>query len=185
LVRLVNPIDHETVVESDAGADAVLSWSAGACHHGHGPVVVEPEDPRPVGAQEGLCLVAHRTEDPYRFGPECNERRHSPQRRLLGGEEGKRLSGLGIRYRRSYELGEVFEPRLGVCGEWLAPRRENHHDPPQTSLDHNRARDGRAHARATNDSRDLPGHMRIVLDAGGATGLPNGCNDTRAVQRPP
>jgi len=26
--------------------------------------------------------------------------------------------------------------------------------------------------------------VRIVLDAGRATGLPNGCNDTRAVQRP-
>ena len=64
------------------------------------------------------------------------------------------------------------------------PRRENHHRPPQTSLDHDRARDGRAHARATNDSSDLPGHVRIVLDAGGATGLPNGCSYTRAVQRP-
>ena len=64
------------------------------------------------------------------------------------------------------------------------PQRENHHRPPQTSLDHDRARDGRAQARATNDSSDLPGHVRIVLDAGGATGLPNGCNHTRAVQRP-
>src|SRR3954469_1217950 len=26
--------------------------------------------------------------------------------------------------------------------------------------------------------------MRIVLDSGGATGLPNGCNYTRALQRP-
>jgi hypothetical protein len=26
--------------------------------------------------------------------------------------------------------------------------------------------------------------MRIILDAGGATGLPNGCDYTRAVQRP-
>ena len=69
-------------------------------------------------------------------------------------------------------------------GRGSSPRRENHHRPPQTSLDHDRARDGRAHARRTDDGSDLPGQSRIVLDAGGAAGLPNGCNDTRAVQRP-
>jgi len=40
------------------------------------------------------------------------------------------------------------------------------------------------YARGTNDSSDLPGHVRIVLDAGGATGLPNGCDYPRAVQWP-
>src|SRR5262249_60988078 len=46
------------------------------------------------------------------------------------------------------------------------------------------ARTGRAHARVAEDGSDLPGQMRVVLDASGATSLPNGCDDTGAVQRP-
>ena len=153
-------------------------------HDGHRAVGLEADHGGAVRPGERFDLVAHRTEERVRRHALRDQRGHAPQRCLLLGEHRSRLSRLGVGDRRRYELGEVCEPGLGVFRERLVPRRENHHRAPQTSLDHNRARDGRAHARATNDISDLPRHARIVLDAGGATGLPNGCNYTRAVQRP-
>ena len=82
----------------------------------------------------------------------CHHRRDVPEGGLLVSETGDRGARLGIGDCRRNELGEVCEPRLRVFGEPLVPQRENHHRPPQTSLDHDRARDGRAQARGTSDS---------------------------------
>jgi hypothetical protein len=150
----VNLGDDEVRIQLGARAHRVPGGVGS--HDGHRAVGLEAEHGGGVRSGERLDLVAHRTEESVRRHAPRDQRGHAPQRCLLLGEHRSRLARLGVGDRRRYELGEVREPRLGVFRERLVPRRENHHRAPQTTLDRNRARDGRAHARATNDSSDLP-----------------------------
>ena len=127
------------------------------------PVVFEPHDARRAGGEQPLHFVGDSLEERLGFVTARDERRDARQGGLLVGKPGTSAARLGVRDRRCNKLGEVREPCLGVRRKRLVSSRKNDHGSPQSPGDDDRARDGRAHTRAANDSSDLPAAQVSLL----------------------
>ena len=150
LMRLVNPIDHETGVERDAGADSCCSGPLVAAIDGHRPVVVEPEDHGPVGAQ-AACTSSHdRREDRRRSVPRATS--VATRRRAACSSASRSSSSRDSVFATAVATSSVNAASLSSepAGRLRSLRRDEH-GAPQSILDDDRGCDRDAPAVAARD----------------------------------